>query len=66
LQSTEKVQSLVETIDDTNDQMLTVVKETNQALEDLQAEREKYSQSIPGEKIYSLIRQWADDQVYSP
>jgi len=42
--------------------MLTAVRQTNQALNDLEAEREKYSNSVvPGEKLHSLIESWAEE-----
>ena len=58
--------SLVQSIDQTNDEMLTVVRQTNQDLDDLEAEREKYSSAaVPGEKLHSMIETWAEEQVYT-
>ncbi len=64
--SARRVESLVQSIDQTNDEMITAVRQTNEALYELEAEREKYSTSaVPGEKLHSLIETWAEEQVYS-
>jgi hypothetical protein len=42
--------------------MITAVRQTNEALYELEAEREKYSTSaVPGEKLHSLIETWAEE-----
>lgn len=65
-QSAFRVESLVQSIDQTNDEMFTAVRQTNDALDELETEREKYSSSaVPGEKLHSMIETWAEEQVYT-
>ena len=65
-QSAFRVESLVQSIDQTNDEMFTAVRQTNDALDELETERKKYSSSaVPGEKLHSMIETWAEEQVYT-